>query len=36
MDTLSYTGLGQPLQYTMGTASQPVYITDSYDPQTGG
>ena len=34
MDSLSYTNLGQPLQYTMGTASQPVYITDSYDAQT--
>ncbi|HZS20875.1 MAG TPA: RHS repeat-associated core domain-containing protein, partial [Pseudonocardiaceae bacterium] len=33
-DTLSYTNLGQPLQYTLGTASEPAYITDSYDPQT--
>ena len=35
VDTLSYTNLGQPQQYTMGTSSEPVYITDSYDPQTG-
>jgi RHS repeat-associated protein len=35
VDSLSYTDLGQPLQYTMGTSSEPVYITDSYDPQTG-
>ncbi len=34
MDSLSYTDLGQPLQYTMGTSAEPVYITDSYDPQT--
>ena len=32
--TLSYTNLGEPLQYTMGTSAQPVYITDSYDSQT--
>jgi YD repeat-containing protein len=35
VDSLSYTNLGQPLQYTMGTSSEPAYITDSYDPQTG-
>jgi YD repeat-containing protein len=34
VDSLSYTNLGEPLQYTMGTASQPVYVTDSYDAQT--
>jgi YD repeat-containing protein len=34
VDSLSYTNLGQPLQYTMGTPSEPVYVTDSYDPQT--
>lgn len=34
VDTLSYTNLGEPLQYTMGTSGQPVYITDSYDAQT--
>jgi RHS repeat-associated protein len=34
VDSLSYTNLGEPLQYTMGTSSQPVYITDSYDSQT--
>jgi RHS repeat-associated protein len=33
--SLSYTNLGQPLQYAMGTSGQPVYITDTYDPQTG-
>jgi RHS repeat-associated protein len=35
VDSLSYTNLDQPLQYTMGTSSEPVYVTDSYDPQTG-
>jgi RHS repeat-associated protein len=35
VSTLSYTGLQQPLQYALGAASAPVYITDSYDPQTG-
>jgi RHS repeat-associated protein len=35
VDSLSYTNLGQPQQYTMGTSGEPVYITDSYDPQTG-
>ena len=30
VDSLSYTGLGQPLQYTMGTSAEPAYITDSY------
>jgi RHS repeat-associated protein len=34
VDTLSYTNLGEPLQYTVGTSSLPAYITDSYDPQT--
>jgi RHS repeat-associated protein len=34
VDSVSYTNLGQPLQYTMGTAAEPAYITDSYDPQT--
>jgi RHS repeat-associated protein len=33
--SLSYTNLGQPLQYQMGSSSQPAYITASYDPQTG-
>jgi RHS repeat-associated protein len=33
-DSLSYTTLGQPLQYTLGTSGEPAYITDSYDPQT--
>jgi RHS repeat-associated protein len=35
VDSLSFTDLDQPLQYTMGTSSEPVYVTDSYDPQTG-
>jgi RHS repeat-associated protein len=34
VSTLSHTNLGEPLQYTMGTSAQPVYITDSYDSQT--
>ncbi|HZR53727.1 MAG TPA: polymorphic toxin-type HINT domain-containing protein [Streptosporangiaceae bacterium] len=34
VDSLTYTNLGQPLQYTLGTATEPAYITDSYDPQT--
>jgi RHS repeat-associated protein len=33
--SLSYTNLGQPLQYQMGTSGEPAYVTDSYDPQTG-
>jgi RHS repeat-associated protein len=35
VDSLTYTNLEQPLQYTMGTSAEPVYITDSWDPQTG-
>jgi len=35
VDSLDYTDLDQPLQYTMGTSGEPVYVTDSYDPQTG-
>jgi RHS repeat-associated protein len=35
VDSLSYTNVGLPLQYTMGSSGQPVYLTDSYDPQTG-
>jgi RHS repeat-associated protein len=35
VDSLSYTDLGQPLQYTLGTSADPVYVTDSYDPETG-
>jgi RHS repeat-associated protein len=35
VNSLSYTNLGQPLQYKMGTSSQPVYITNAWDPQTG-
>jgi RHS repeat-associated protein len=33
--SLSYTSLGQPLQYTMGSSSEPAYITDTWDAQTG-
>jgi RHS repeat-associated protein len=32
--SLSYTNLGEPLQYTMGGSDHPAYITDSYDAQT--
>ncbi|MDQ2814258.1 MAG: hypothetical protein M3Z75_20915 [Actinomycetota bacterium] len=32
--SLSYTNLGDPLQYKMGTSGEPAYVTDSYDPQT--
>lgn len=35
VDSLSYSDLGQPQQYMMGTSAEPAYITDSYDPQTG-
>jgi RHS repeat-associated protein len=34
VNSLSYTNLGQPLQYKMGTSAEPAYVTDSYDPQT--
>jgi RHS repeat-associated protein len=32
--SLSYTNLGQPLEYALGTSAAPVDITDSYDPET--
>jgi RHS repeat-associated protein len=32
---LSYTNLGQPQRYAMGTTAMPTWITDAYDPQTG-
>lgn len=35
VDSLTYTNLGQPLQYTMGTTTAPVYVTNSYDPRSG-
>jgi RHS repeat-associated protein len=35
VNSLTYTNLSQPLQYTMGTSGEPVYITDSYDPHAG-
>ena len=35
VNSLSYTNLDQPLQYSMGSSSGPAYITDSYDSQTG-
>jgi YD repeat-containing protein len=35
VDQLSYTDLGQPLQYQENSSTAPVYVTDSYDPETG-
>ena len=35
VDSLAYSNLDQPQQYTMGSASEPVYVTSSYDPHTG-
>jgi RHS repeat-associated protein len=35
VDSLSYTSLGQPQEYTMGTTAEPAYLTDAYDPHTG-
>jgi RHS repeat-associated protein len=35
VNSLSYTNLSQPQRYTMGASAEPVYLTDSYDPQTG-
>jgi RHS repeat-associated protein len=32
---LSYTELGQPEEYTLGTTDNPVNVIDSYDPVTG-
>jgi RHS repeat-associated protein len=34
VSNLTYTGLGNPLQYQEGTSSEPVYITDAYDSAT--
>jgi RHS repeat-associated protein len=34
VQSLSYTGIGSPSQYQLGTSSEPVYVTDSYDPET--
>ena len=31
---LSYTNVGEPLQYTLGSSAEPAYVTDTYDPQT--
>ena len=33
--SLSYTELGQPLEYALGTTSQPAWMTDTYDQNTG-
>jgi RHS repeat-associated protein len=33
--SLSYTELGQPLEYTMGTGSEPAWLMNTYDQQTG-
>jgi RHS repeat-associated protein len=35
VNTLSYTNLGQPQQYAMGSGAQPAWVTDTYDSQTG-
>ena len=35
VDSLSYSELGQPLEYTMGSSAEPAWITDSWDQQTG-
>jgi RHS repeat-associated protein len=35
VSNLSYTELGQPLEYTSGTGSEPVWQLDSYDQETG-
>jgi RHS repeat-associated protein len=32
---LSYTDIGQPQEYTMGTTTEPAWLTDSYYPETG-
>jgi YD repeat-containing protein len=34
VDSLSYTELGQPLEYTYGSTAEPVWVLDSYDPET--
>jgi len=33
--SLSYTDIGQPFEYTLGTTSEPAWITDTYDAETG-
>jgi RHS repeat-associated protein len=35
VSALSYTNLGQPQRYQLGTTARPAYVTDTYDPQTG-
>ena len=32
VDSLSYTELGQPLQFQMGSSAQPAWLTENYDP----
>jgi hypothetical protein len=36
VNTLTYTNLGQPLQYQIGTTAEPAYVTDSYDRRRSG
>jgi RHS repeat-associated protein len=33
--SLSYTDIGQPLEYTLGTTTEPAWVLDTYDPETG-
>jgi RHS repeat-associated protein len=33
--SLAYTDLGQPQEYTLGTTTEPAWILDTYDPETG-
>jgi RHS repeat-associated protein len=35
VDSLSYTELGQPQEYTLGTTATPAWIYDTYNAQTG-
>jgi RHS repeat-associated protein len=35
VDSLTYTDLGQPDEYTSGSSAEPIWTVDSYDEQTG-
>ena len=35
VDSLTYTDLGQPLEYTSGSSAEPIWTVDSYGEQTG-
>jgi RHS repeat-associated protein len=35
VDSLAYTNLGQPKEYTYGSTSEPAWTADTYSPQTG-